>query len=160
MPGRRSPKSEPTSPTTCRPFPCQIDQIRQVLRHLIANAAHAIEDRGAGEPGIISIGLAHDLEQARIEVEDNGCGIPRDHLDRIYDVLFTTKEPGRGSGQGLALSHMFVTRGHGGQIRVESEPGKGTRFMISLPLAGSRLNNNSGSWMQPSSADEKAKAVA
>ncbi len=141
-------------PDEMPPIPCQIDQIRQVLRHLIVNAVHAIEDRGAGEPGMISIGLAHDREQAVIKVEDNGCGIPREHLDRIYDVLFTTKEPGRGSGQGLALSHMFVTRGHGGQIRVDSKSGKGTCFTISLPLAVSRSDDTSGDWMQPLSADE------
>ncbi len=141
------------------PVPCQIDQIRQVLRHLIVNAAHAIEDRGAGEPGIISIGFAHDRAKVMVKVEDNGCGIPPEHLDRIYDVLFTTKEPGRGSGQGLALSHMFVTRGHGGQIRVNSKPGKGTCFTISLPLGVSRSTDTNSDWMQPLSADEKAKAV-
>ena len=139
--------------------PCQIDQIRQVLRHLIVNAAHAIEDRGSGEPGIISIGLGYDQEQARIEVEDNGCGIPQGHLDCIYDVLFTTKEPGRGSGQGLALSHMFVTRGHGGQIRVESAIGEGTRFTIDLPLA-IRLADTGNNQGQPLSADEKTGSVA
>jgi signal transduction histidine kinase len=147
-------------PDNMPPVPCQVDQIRQVLRHLIVNAAHAIEDRGAGEPGIISIGLAQDQEQARIEVEDNGCGIPREHLDRIYDVLFTTKDPGRGSGQGLALSHMFVTRGHGGQIRVDSEMGRGTCFIINLPLACGRPADDSGALMQPLSTDEKTKIVA
>ena len=116
-------------------IPCQTDQIRQVLRHLIVNAAHAIEDRGAGEPGLISISLSSNQDHARIEVEDNGCGIPQSHLDCIYDVLFTTKEPGRGSGEGLALSHMYITRGHGGNIRVESALGEGTRFTIDLPLA-------------------------
>jgi len=119
------------------PVPCQIDQIKQVLRHLIVNAAHAIEDRGQEKPGLISIDLAQDNDQAILRIEDNGCGIPQDHLDRIYDVLFTTKEPGRGSGQGLALSHMFVTQGHGGQISVDSEIGKGTCFTIRLPLTGS-----------------------
>ncbi|MEM9627957.1 MAG: ATP-binding protein, partial [Pseudomonadota bacterium] len=118
--------------------PCQTDQIRQVLRHLIVNAAHAIEDRGAGEPGLISIRMSCHQDHARIEVEDNGCGIPQSDLDCIYDVLFTTKEPGRGSGEGLALTHMYVTRGHGGHIRVESVTGEGTRFTVDLPLANPR----------------------
>ncbi len=130
-------------PDDVPPVPCQIDQIKQVVRHLIVNAAHAIEDRSPNEPerppGLISIRLAHDQDQVRLEIQDNGCGIPRDDLDRIYDVLFTTKEPGRGSGQGLALCHMFMTRGHDGQITVDSDIGKGTCFTITLPLVDSRL---------------------
>lgn len=142
------------------PVPCQIDQIKQVLRHLIVNAAHAIEDRGQEKPGLISIDLAQDNDQAILRIEDNGCGIPQDHLDRIYDVLFTTKEPGRGSGQGLALSHMFVTQGHGGQISVDSEIGKGTCFTIRLPLTGSEPAEKDGVEAKPDSAGEKTRAMA
>ncbi|MGI9502982.1 MAG: ATP-binding protein [Geminicoccaceae bacterium] len=120
------------------PVPCQADQIKQVLRHLLANAAHAIEDRDGTADGRISVRLSVDRDMARLEIEDNGCGIPPDHLDRIYDVLFTTKSPGRGTGQGLALSHMIITRGHGGRITVRSEVGKGTCFTIFLPLADHR----------------------
>ena len=140
-------------PDDMPPTPCQIDQIKQVLHHLIVNAAHAIEDRALGEPGLISISLSHDHHQARLSIEDNGCGIPKDHLDRIYDVLFTTKEPGRGSGQGLALSHMFVTRGHNGQITVESDAGRGTRFTIALPLAGCHHLPGTGEMYSQSETD-------
>ena len=107
-----------------------------MVRHLIVNAAHAIEDRGEGAPGSIAISLTQDQERILLDIEDNGCGIPEEHLERIYDVLFTTKEPGRGSGQGLALAHMFVTRELGGEISVESDVRKGTRFRISLPTPG------------------------
>lgn len=120
-----------------RSVPCQADQIKQVLRHLIVNAAHAIEDQETGRAGRIAVRLSYDQEQARIEIEDNGCGIAAEHLDRIYDVLFTTKSPGRGTGQGLALSHVIVTRGHQGRILVDSAPGKGTSFTIILPITRS-----------------------
>ena len=140
--------------------PCQIDQIGQVLRHLIVNAAHAIEARGPGEPGVISIRLGHDQERARIEVEDNGCGIKDDHIDDIYDALFTTKEPGRGSGQGLALAHIYITRGHGGHIRVHSAVGEGTRFTIDLPFAKGRTRDIGDDGLQSLSAGEKARVVA
>lgn len=113
---------------------CQADQIKQVLRHLIVNAAHAIEDREADGVGRIAVRLHYDQEQARIEIEDNGCGIAAEHLDQIYDVLFTTKSPGRGTGQGLALSHVIITRGHKGRILVDSTLGKGTCFTILLPV--------------------------
>ena len=118
--------------------PCQADQIKQVLRHLLANAAHAIEDRGEATDGHIAVRLGIDRDMAKLEIEDNGCGIPPDHLDRIYDVLFTTKSPGRGTGQGLALSHMIITRGHGGRITVRSKIGEGTCFTIFLPLVEHR----------------------
>ena len=147
-------------PENMPPTPCQTDQIKQVLHHLIVNAAHAIEDRDLGEPGVISIRLSHDHQQARLEIEDNGCGIPQDYLDRVYDVLFTTKEPGRGSGQGLALSHMFVTQGHGGQITVKSEVGKGTCFTIHLPLTDDRPTGTRCNPAQPHSTGEKAEAAA
>ncbi|MEM9441240.1 MAG: ATP-binding protein [Pseudomonadota bacterium] len=134
-------------PDDMPPIPCQADQIRQVLRHLIVNAAHAVEDRARDGEGRIVARLTHDQGHARIEIEDNGCGIPPEHLDRIYDVLFTTKAPGRGTGQGLALSHVIVTRGHQGRILVDSALGKGTCFSILLPIK--RDDEASDSPLQP-----------
>jgi len=147
-------------PDDMPPVPCQADQIKQVLRHLLANAAHAIEDRGVDDRGCISVRLTHDGEQVRLEIEDDGCGIPPDHLDRIYDVLFTTKAPGRGTGQGLALSHMIVTRGHGGRITVQSTIGRGTCFTIFLPLTESQLTGPSDPMENPCSASENTMAIA
>ncbi len=140
--------------------PCQTEQIKQVLRHMIVNAAHAIEDRGPGAPGKILITLEQAHEQAVLKIEDNGCGIPQEHLERIYDVLFTTKEPGRGSGQGLALAHMFITRGHGGKIKVKSVENEGTCFTISLPLAKSPAKNRNGVFPQSLHADGPVKQIA
>lgn len=114
--------------------PCQIGQIKQVVHHLLVNAAHAIEDKGGEGPGLITVRLDHDQAEAMIEVCDNGCGIPLADLERIYDVMFTTKEPGRGTGQGLALCQTIVGRGHGGRIMVDSTVGHATCFKVMLPL--------------------------
>ncbi|MEM1398425.1 MAG: ATP-binding protein [Pseudomonadota bacterium] len=113
---------------------CQADQMKQVVGHLIGNAAHAIEDAGRADPGLITVRLFVEGETAVIEVCDNGCGIAPDHFERIFDILFTTKAPGRGTGQGLALCHAIVTRGHGGRITVDSTVGVATCFKVRLPL--------------------------
>jgi CheY-like chemotaxis protein len=67
-----------------------------------------------------------------LHVIDNGPGIFREHLERIFDPFFTTKEPGEGTGLGLSLVHSIIAE-HGGEIRVESEPGQGATFILDLP---------------------------
>lgn len=67
-------------------------------------------------------------------VKDNGTGIPQSVLDKIYQPFFTTKPTGAGTGLGLSLSYDIITKGHGGELQVESEEGKGTAFRIWLPL--------------------------
>jgi two-component system NtrC family sensor kinase len=74
--------------------------------------------------------------QAVICVSDNGCGVPKENLSKLYDPFFTTKEVGRGTGQGLAISHSIVVDKHGGDISVSSEVGVGTQFTVRLPIAG------------------------
>jgi len=71
-----------------------------------------------------------------VEIEDNGCGIPPENLDRIFDPFFTTKEIGKGTGQGLAIAHNIVVDKHAGQFLVQSEPAKGTRMTIRIPVNG------------------------
>ena len=80
---------------------------------------------GLGEHGSGTVG---------IEIVDTGAGINPDHLAQIFQPFFTTKQAGRGTGLGLAIVQETV-RTHGGRITVESEPGKGTSFMIQLPVA-------------------------
>jgi signal transduction histidine kinase len=108
-----------------------------VFLNLIVNAAHAIKDSGKDvETGQITIRAALEGEQAVICVSDNGCGVPEENLSKLYDPFFTTKEVGRGTGQGLAISHSIVVDKHGGEISVASEVGVGTQFTVRLPIAG------------------------
>ncbi len=114
--------------------PVPAGSFNQVLLNLIVNAAHAIEERGdTGDPGVIRISTTqHDDRMVAVSVTDNGCGIPPELQNRIFEQFFTTKEVGRGTGQGLSIAHSLVT-GLGGRIEIESEVGTGTTFRILLP---------------------------
>ncbi len=70
---------------------------------------------------------------ACIEIEDTGVGIPQENIDKIFDPFFTTKEPGKGTGLGLSVSYNIIKE-HGGDISVESEVNRGTKFIFTLPL--------------------------
>jgi signal transduction histidine kinase len=70
-----------------------------------------------------------------VSLEDTGIGIPREHLDRIFDPYFTTKEAGKGTGLGLSVSNGII-KNHGGWIDVESQEGKGSRLTVYLPVQG------------------------
>jgi PAS domain S-box-containing protein len=116
---------------------CNVGELNQVFLNLIINAAHAIADAGKDvNSGEIRISTAVAGDSVVIRIGDNGCGVPAENLDKIYDPFFTTKEVGRGSGQGLALSHAIVVDKHGGDISVESRVGVGTEFTVRLPTAG------------------------
>ena len=69
----------------------------------------------------------------KIAVKDNGNGIPKEAMDKIFQPFFTTKPTGEGTGLGLSMSYDIVTKGHGGELKVETEEGKGTKFIISIP---------------------------
>jgi two-component system NtrC family sensor kinase len=111
------------------------NQMQSVLLNMIINALDA------SEPGDnINIYTATGLSASEsgkkgveITIADNGCGISPENLDKLFDPFFTTKEVGQGTGLGLSVSFGIVQR-HGGTIRVQSEPGKGTRFFIWLPV--------------------------
>jgi signal transduction histidine kinase len=79
-----------------------------------------------------------------VRISDNGCGIPPEHLDKIYDPFFTTKEVGRGTGQGLAITRSIIVDKHGGQIRVNSVVGKGTEFILQLPIVSRQPHKDAG----------------
>ena len=83
---------------------------------------------------VIVLRTAFDGDRARIEVEDNGPGIPESVRKRIFEPFFTTKEVGVGTGLGLSVSFFIVTENHGGELSVESLPGQGARFIMRLPL--------------------------
>ena len=106
--------------------------LEQVLEALLDNAARAIP---AGRRGAIAVRLGAGPEgTARVEVEDDGTGIPGEVLPRIFDPFFTTRDVGQGVGLGLAVAHAVVTA-HGGTLTAESRPGWGTLFRIELPAA-------------------------
>lgn len=117
--------------------PCLIGEFNQVILNMIVNAAHAIADvvgDGNGGKGIITIATKLKDDWAEISISDSGTGIKEEVRKKIFDPFFTTKEVGKGTGQGLAISHSVITEKHKGKIVVESELGKGTKFIISLPL--------------------------
>jgi len=105
-------------------------QIQQVLINLINNAYHALQDKGGG--GTILIKSRQEESTIIIECIDDGPGIPEKIKRKIFDPFFTTKEPGKGTGLGLSICY-GITKEHEGSIEVESHPGFGTRFIVSLP---------------------------
>jgi signal transduction histidine kinase len=103
-------------------------QINQVFLNLISNAAQA-----TGDDGVITMRTRVDGGVARVEVEDNGSGIPPEVLPKIFDPFFTTKKVGEGTGLGLSIAYKIIKE-HGGTITVDSVIGRGTRFIITLPV--------------------------
>ena len=116
---------------------CVPSQINQVFLNIIVNAAHAIaEARKDDSPdlGRITVSTAPAAGGVEIRIADTGPGIPEEIVSRIFEPFFTTKEPGKGTGQGLAIAHSIITDNHAGSISVESTPGAGSVFVITLPL--------------------------
>jgi two-component system NtrC family sensor kinase len=108
---------------------CLPSQINQVVMNLVINSAHAMEQKR----GTITLRTGTEGDQVWIEIADQGCGIPKENLQRIFDPFFTTKPVGKGTGLGLSLSYGIIQR-HQGSITVQSEVGKGTTFRITLPV--------------------------
>ena len=108
---------------------CSPSQINQVFLNLISNAAQAIEH----DEGRLLLKTEADGEHVHVSIQDNGKGIAKEHLEKIFDPFFTTKPIGQGTGLGLSISYQIV-QAHGGSIRVASIPGKGSRFVVSLPI--------------------------
>gem|GEM_PF-2425169 len=111
-------------------------EINQVLLNLIVNAAHAIGDvhNHAQIKGTITITTQRKGDWAEIRVQDTGSGIPEKIRDKIFDPFFTTKPVGKGTGQGLAIARACIVEKHGGTISFETELGKGSTFIVNLPL--------------------------
>jgi signal transduction histidine kinase len=103
-------------------------RLLQVLLNLLSNSVQATDTGGR-----IAVSLSSSLEEAKIVVKDTGCGISKDNLSRIFEPFFTTKDPGHGTGMGLYVSWGIISS-LGGLISVESELGKGTTFIITLPV--------------------------
>ena len=110
----------------------------RVLLNLFSNAFYAVRQRQLkGEPGYIptvTVITRQVQDQVEIRVYDNGMGIPEAMRQKIFQPFFTTKPSGEGTGLGLSLSYDIVTQGHGGTLTVNSQDGKYTEFLISLPI--------------------------
>jgi len=112
-------------------------EFNQVILNMIVNAAHAIAEinkDNQSEKGAIHIRTNREGDQAKICIGDTGAGIPEEIRHKIFDLFFTTKEPGKGTGQGLAISHSVIVKKHSGTLTLESQEGEGTIFSIGLPL--------------------------
>ncbi len=140
-------------------------QIQECLLNLCNNAVHAMEEKGELLLRLEQVDLGHqDIspqydcspgKYLRLSVQDNGCGIPADHMEKIFDPFFTTKELHEGTGLGLSSIQGIVNK-HGGMIFVASQEGEGTIFQLYFPVldqrqkeegsdAGSELQRGSGS---------------
>jgi len=114
---------------------CCQGEIEQVLLNLFKNALQAMEAvKTEDYKPLFRIRLAKEKEYARIEIEDNGPGIPEGVQGHIFEPFYTTKPVGQGTGLGLSVSYMIITQNHNGTFDVQSEAGKYTRFTIRLPL--------------------------
>ena len=110
------------------PIMASKNQLRQVFLNLVANARDAMPDGGT-----LSIKTDSDKDDVRIELSDTGIGIKEEHLKRIFDSFFTTKDSVKGVGLGLSVCYGFIKE-HGGDIQVRSNLGTGTTFTIVLPI--------------------------
>ena len=122
--------------------------IGRVILNLLTNAFYAVTERNkqgiVGYEPTVSISTKKTGNKVEIRVTDNGNGIPQKVLDKIFQPFFTTKPTGQGTGLGLSLSYDIVTKGHGGELKVETKEarpddpigrGEGSNFIISLPVA-------------------------
>jgi len=112
-------------------------ELGRVLLNLYNNAFYALQEKqkqaGQGFQPQVWVGTEIIDGKVQIQVKDNGTGIPTEILNKIYQPFFTTKPTGQGTGLGLSLSYDIVTKGHNGEMQVQSQPGEGTEFLIRLP---------------------------
>jgi len=125
--------------TDLAPMPevmCHGGQVNQVLLNLVVNAADAITDvvGRTGCRGVIAVRSRLDGDHAVIEIQDTGGGIPESIRGNIFDPFFSTKEVGKGTGQGLAVARNVIVKGHRGALDFTTESGVGTTFVIRLPV--------------------------
>ena len=112
--------------------------IGRVVLNLLTNAFYVVDEKKksgiVGYEPTVSITTKKVADRVFISVTDNGNGIPQKILDKIFQPFFTTKPTGQGTGLGLSLSYDIVTKGHGGELKVETTEGEGSEFIISLPV--------------------------
>ncbi len=109
-------------------------QMEEVFTNILQNAGEAMEGKGK-----ITITVARNRDEIYTSFQDTGPGIATDHIERVFDPFFTTKQSGHGTGLGLAVCRGIVER-HGGRISIDSHPGEGTTFTVSLPVRQSKVD--------------------
>ncbi|MDY6806083.1 MAG: PAS domain S-box protein [Cyanobacteriota bacterium] len=125
---------------------CYVGQLNQVFMNIISNAIDALHERDKNrsfddikaEPSFVKIESTVDKEWVEIKISDNGTGIKPEGIEKIFDPFYTTKAIGKGTGLGLSISYQIVVDKHGGDLRCVSEWGRGTKFIIKLPVT---INN-------------------
>lgn len=105
-------------------------KLNQVFMNLLSNAFHAVREKGD-----VWIRTRRNGAAVEVEIEDNGVGIPKEHMKRIFEPFFTTKPVGQGTGLGLSISYGIIEQ-HQGRIEVSSVPLKGSSFVVTLPITG------------------------
>ncbi len=123
-------------------IPCHPGQLNQVFMNILANAIDALEESSSqakNTPNLSGLTITIKTETIDdksicIRIKDNGPEIPQDNIVRLFDPFFTTKPVGKGTGLGLSISHQIVVEKHNGKLQCLSEPGKGTEFIIELPI--------------------------
>ncbi len=108
---------------------CYPQQLNQVFMNIMVNAAQAIDKQGE-----ITVKTWSEDDTIFVSISDTGAGIAKEKISRIFEPFFTTKDVGQGTGLGLSISYDIIVSKHGGDISVESEEGKGTTFIITLPV--------------------------
>lgn len=115
---------------------CHLADLNQVFLNLLVNAAHAIGDvvKGGGGRGEIRVGTRREKAHVSVSISDSSCGIPKEIQSRVFDPFITTKEVGKGTGQGLAIARNIVVDEHGGKITFVPNLPRGTTFVVSRPV--------------------------
>jgi len=112
--------------------------IGRVILNLITNAFYVVKEKGEQQPEgyepSVTVTTIKKNDKVLLRVKDNGNGIPNKIKDKIFQPFFTTKPTGEGTGLGLSMSYDIVTKGHGGELQVETKEGQGTEFTIELPV--------------------------
>ena len=114
---------------------CYANQLNQVFLYILSNALDAVTTSEAENFSQISITTeVKDSQTVRIRITDNGIGMSEDICQRIFEPFFTTKPVGKGTGLGLFISYQIITEQHGGQLECISQAGRGTEFIIDIPI--------------------------
>ena len=132
--------------------PCLPGEFHQVILNLVVNAAQAIANVAGDGPqrkGTITVRTRRDGDWAEIRIADTGTGIPAEISAKVFDPFFTTKEVGKGTGQGLSIAHFIVVEKHRGTITFETKVGRGTTFIIRLPIGERSLAEDESQAEEP-----------